>query len=93
MAPLLNPALPVRSVSKGPDAHTDTEHVQYPTPLQSSGALDNFAFEETTPAIGREYADVNIVDDLLHAPNSDELVRDLAIASMFLSLLLPARQS
>ena len=80
MAPLLNPALPVRSVSKGLDA--DTEPVTYPAPLQRSGALDKFAFEETTPAIGREYADVNIVDDLLHAPNSDELVRDLAITSI-----------
>lgn len=29
--------------------------------------------------IGREYPTVNIVDDLLNAENSDELLRDLAI--------------
>ncbi|KAJ5082536.1 hypothetical protein N7532_011579 [Penicillium argentinense] len=51
----------------------------YPAPLQLSGALDKFSFEETTPAIGREFHNVNIVDDLLNAPNADELVRDLAI--------------
>lgn len=51
----------------------------YPEPLQLSGALDKFSFEDTTPAIGREFHDVNIVDDLLKASNSDELVRDLAI--------------
>lgn len=54
----------------------------YPTPLTKSGALDGkFKFEETTPVIGREYSDVNIVDDLLNAPNADELIRDLAITS------------
>lgn len=54
---------------------------EYPAPLKPSGALDAFKFEETTPIIGREYFGVNIVDDLLNAPNSDELVRDLAITS------------
>lgn len=53
----------------------------YPQPLQLSGALDKFSFEDTTPAIGREFHDVNIVDDLLKASNGDELVRDLAITS------------
>ncbi|KAF2207358.1 hypothetical protein CERZMDRAFT_51315 [Cercospora zeae-maydis SCOH1-5] len=52
----------------------------YPTPLKSSGALDHFKSEETTPVIGREYFDVNIVDDILNAENADDRVRDLAIA-------------
>ncbi|KAG7291112.1 hypothetical protein NEMBOFW57_001122 [Staphylotrichum longicolle] len=51
----------------------------YPKPLELSGALDQFIHEETTPEIGREYPDVNIVDDLLNAENSDAVLRDLAI--------------
>lgn len=53
----------------------------YPAPLKLSGALDKFSFEDTTPAIGREFHNVNIVDDLLNVANSDELIRDLAITS------------
>ncbi|KAF9885429.1 hypothetical protein FE257_012951 [Aspergillus nanangensis] len=52
---------------------------QYPTPLNPSGALEAFSYEDTTPVIGREYLNVNIVDDLLNAPNSEDLIRDLAI--------------
>ncbi|KAI1860995.1 uncharacterized protein JN550_011150 [Neoarthrinium moseri] len=44
-----------------------------------SGALDKFKYEETTPEIGREYPNVNIVDDLLNAENADEILRDVAI--------------
>ena len=50
-------------------------------PLKSSGALDHFSSEETTPILGREYLDLDIVDDLLNADNADERLRDLAIAS------------
>lgn len=51
-------------------------------PLKKNGALDAaFPFEDSTPVIGREYPTANIVDDLLNAPNSDELLRDLAITS------------
>lgn len=62
---------------------THSEKRQYPEPLSVSGALDKFQFEEATPVIGREYPTVNIVDDLINAPNADELLRDLAITSMF----------
>ena len=51
----------------------------YPAPLKLSGALEKFSYEDATPAIGREFLDVNIVDDLLNASNADELIRDLAI--------------
>lgn len=51
------------------------------TPLEPSGALEAFLFEETTPTIGREYFDVDIVKDILGAENADALVRDLAITS------------
>ncbi|KAK2606828.1 hypothetical protein N8I77_005553 [Diaporthe amygdali] len=51
----------------------------FPEPLKSSGALVKFVYEDTTPVIGREFPRLNIVNDLLHATNSDELIRDLAI--------------
>lgn len=65
----------------------------FPEPLKLSGALDKFASEDTTPAIGREFVNVNIVDDLLKAPDSDQLLRDVAITSesaWYLGCALPA---
>ncbi|KAH6843267.1 hypothetical protein B0I37DRAFT_215237 [Chaetomium sp. MPI-CAGE-AT-0009] len=47
-------------------------------PLQLSGALDHLEHFDVTPVIGREYVNVDLVE-LLRAPNSDELLRDLAI--------------
>jgi hypothetical protein len=57
------------------------EGSRYPEPLTLSGALDQFKYEESTPVIGREYSDVNLVDDIINAKNADELIRDLAITS------------
>lgn len=57
------------------------EQPSYPKPLQQSGALEHFTYEDTTTVIGREFFDVNIVDDVLNAPNADEVLRDLAITS------------
>jgi hypothetical protein len=59
------------------------ERDSYPEPLSLSGALDKFDHEETTPAIGREFLGVNIVEDILNASNADELLRDLAITSPY----------
>lgn len=56
---------------------------QHCQPLVLSGALDRFSYEETTPEIGREYVDVNIVNDLMNSENSDDVLRDLAITSKF----------
>jgi hypothetical protein len=50
-------------------------------PLQPTGILDKFDFEEVTPIIGREFPHVNIVDDLLNASNADDLLRELAVTS------------
>lgn len=66
---------------------SSADQPSFPTPLKQSGALEQFSYEETTPVIGREFLDVNIVDDLLNASNADELIRDLAITSMFASWL------
>ncbi len=49
-------------------------------PLKLSGALEQFKYFETTPVIGREFVDVDLAE-WLRAPNSDELLRDLAITS------------
>lgn len=56
---------------------------QYPKPLSPSGALDKFQQEDLTPVIGREFINVNLVDDIINAKNSDELIRDLAITSKY----------
>lgn len=56
----------------------------YASPLKKVGALDDkFKFEETTPVVGREYPDLDLVNDVLNASNADELIRDLAITSTF----------
>lgn len=54
----------------------------FPEPLQQSGALEQqFTYEDNTPVIGREFPDLNVVDDLLNSSNADALIRDLAITS------------
>ncbi|KAI1145900.1 TauD-domain-containing protein [Nemania diffusa] len=52
--------------------------VSHKEPLKLSGALDQFKYFDNTPVIGREYVDVDLAE-WLRAPNSDELIRDLAI--------------
>jgi hypothetical protein len=49
-------------------------------PLKLSGSLDKFEQFDVTPVIGREFVNVNLAE-LLRAPNSDELIKDLAITS------------
>lgn len=62
----------------------ETNHKE---PLKLSGALDKFESFDVTPVIGREYANVDLVE-WLRAPNSDELIRDLAITSKLCDLPL-----
>lgn len=49
-------------------------------PLRQSGALDGQAFSDVTPTIGREFPTASLVE-WLDSPNSDALLRDLAITS------------
>jgi hypothetical protein len=49
-------------------------------PLQLKGVLDHFESSDVTPVIGREFKNVDL-KEWLRAPNSDELLRDLAITS------------
>lgn len=65
----------VRS-STPPTGHT-TMHRK---PLQLSGALDGTDYFDVTPCIGREFRNVDIAQ-WLQAPNSDDILRDLAITS------------
>ena len=51
-----------------------------PYPVPQSSALDKYRSFDVTPIIGREYIDGNL-KEWLEAPNSDELIRDLAITS------------
>jgi hypothetical protein len=53
-------------------------------PLQLSGALDKFESFDVTPTIGREFKNADLAE-WLKAPNSDELIRDLAVTSMYCS--------
>lgn len=51
-------------------------------PLKSKGLLDKYANFDVTPTIGREYPTLNL-KELLEGPDSDELIRELAITSRF----------
>lgn len=49
-------------------------------PLNLSGALDQYESFDVTPVIGREFPTAKLVD-WLDSPDSDSLLRDLAITS------------
>lgn len=53
-----------------------------PAPLELSGALDDFDHDDLTPIIGREFININIVDDILNAPDADNRLREIAIISI-----------
>lgn len=54
------------------------DHIQSKKPLELKGVLEEFKYFDVTPVIGREFKDVDIVA-WLQSPNSDGLIRDLAI--------------
>lgn len=60
-------------------------------PLKPKGLLDKYKSFEVTPAIGREFPDANVVE-WMKAPNSDDLLRDLAITSISPNLPSNAHQ-
>lgn len=53
-------------------------------PLQLAGTLDKYESFDVTPIIGREFPAADL-KEWLEAPNSDELLRDLAITSRYMS--------
>jgi hypothetical protein len=52
-------------------------------PLKRSGNLDQFERFDVTSVIGTEFARGVQVSGLLSAPNSDDLIRDLALLGIF----------
>lgn len=63
-----------------PAVKSKSAPTEYPAPLKLSGVLDAFESFDSTPVIGREFPKASLVE-WLNAPNSDELIRDLAITS------------
>lgn len=57
-----------------------THHASPSPPLQLKGVLNDFKSFDVTPVIGREFSEAKLAE-WLRAPNSDELIRDLAITS------------
>ncbi|KID74411.1 Alpha-ketoglutarate-dependent sulfonate dioxygenase [Metarhizium brunneum] len=55
-----------------------TKSIPSAKPIRAKGNLDSFESFDVTPIIGREFPKANLVE-LLNAPNSDELLRDLAV--------------
>ena len=55
-----------------------THHAAPRPPLQLNGVLQEYEFFDVTPAIGKEFPEAKLAD-WLRAPNSDQLIRDLAI--------------
>lgn len=52
-------------------------------PLKLSGTLD-VEYNDMTPAIGREFPQIQLVD-LLSAPDSDDMIRDFAVTGKYSS--------
>ncbi|KAF2730601.1 putative TfdA family taurine dioxygenase [Polyplosphaeria fusca] len=61
-----------------PTGATEPQATYPREPLQLKGALDQYKSFDVTPVIGREFPEANL-KEWLRAPNSDELLRDLAI--------------
>lgn len=74
---------PVNGEDSGKGEHRNGQlptEGKYPQPLKLSGALDKFESFHSTPIIGTEFPKANLVE-WLRAPNSDELIRELAVTS------------
>lgn len=68
-----------------------THHASPSPPLQLKGVLNQFKSFDVTPVIGKEFPEAKLAE-WLRAPNSDELIRDLAITSPPLFHLFQTRQ-
>jgi alpha-ketoglutarate-dependent taurine dioxygenase len=66
-------ALPSTIFGGHPAAHTRLRQ-----PLVDLGNLDEYAFEDCTPAIGREYNTLQVRDILSHS-NAEAIIQDLAV--------------
>ena len=65
------------------NGHTNgAHHPQHKEPMKLKGVLKQFKSRDMTPIIGTEFQNANLAE-WLTAPDSDDLLRDLAITSMF----------
>jgi alpha-ketoglutarate-dependent taurine dioxygenase len=65
------------------DVHTirggnDQARTRCQKPIPYTGSLDSYTFRDSTPVIGREFQNLQVVE-ILNAPNHDQLIRDLAV--------------
>lgn len=80
----LTPAVQAPEAKNGETKQQAELKTGHKEPLKLSGALHHFEAFDVTPTIGREFVGVDL-EKWLRAPNSDELIRDLAITSKYLS--------
>lgn len=64
---------------RGPAPEADPLVNKNTKPMTYTGSLDAYEHFDSTPVIGREFAEGLQLSTLLEAPNSDELIRDLAV--------------
>lgn len=79
MAPATIDSIPTPVVPVTTDPASATKSLQK-EPLKLSGSLESFESFDVTPVIGREFPSANL-KEWLQSPNSDALLRDLAITS------------
>lgn len=48
-------------------------------PMTYNGSFESYEHFDSTPVIGREFAEGLQLSEILAAPNADELIRDLAV--------------
>jgi len=73
-APLITETLPSTLTVK-----EESTRNKFPTPPKYSGALDKYEKFDVTRVVGTEFKQGIQLAELLKAPNSDDLIRDLAI--------------
>lgn len=69
---------PEVSSGEAKEIRESTHHPSHSPPLQLKGVLNEFKSFDVTPVIGKEFPEAKLAE-WLRAPNSDELIRDLAI--------------
>lgn len=79
----------VASNGEAKEFRDSTHHASPSSPLQLKGVLNEFKSFDVTPVIGREFPEAKLAE-WLRAPNSDELIKDLAITISFISHHNPA---
>lgn len=72
------PSVTAEAPNVAPEVAKTTPKTLLKEPLKPKGILDSFESFDVTPIIGREFPKANL-KEWLRAPNSDELLRDLAI--------------